>query len=150
MKTNREKQVKVGFGVMILRRNKTLLGLRHSDPKKADSELHGEDTWTMPGGGIHFGESFEDVCYREVFEECGLKINKKKIELVSVANDKVKDSHYVTIGFLAKDFKGKVKVKEPDEIVEWKWFDLKKLPKNLYFPSKRLLDNYLAKKIYQK
>jgi hypothetical protein len=32
----------VGFGVMILRNGKVLLGQRHMDPAKADSELHGE------------------------------------------------------------------------------------------------------------
>ncbi|MEI6673270.1 MAG: hypothetical protein WCL02_08415 [bacterium] len=32
----------VGFGVMILRDKKVLLGQRHTDPTKADSELHGE------------------------------------------------------------------------------------------------------------
>jgi hypothetical protein len=35
-------KVGVGFGVMILRDGKVLLGQRHVDPTKADSELHGE------------------------------------------------------------------------------------------------------------
>ena len=34
--------VGVGFGVMILKDGKILLGQRHEDPNKADSELHGE------------------------------------------------------------------------------------------------------------
>jgi len=34
----------VGVGVMILKDNQILLGRRHSDPSKADSELHGEGT----------------------------------------------------------------------------------------------------------
>ena len=71
-------QVKVGFGVMILRKGKVLLGLRHSDAKKADSELHGEGTWTMPGGKMHFGESFEDTCFRETKEETGIEIDKNQ------------------------------------------------------------------------
>lgn len=32
----------VGFGILILRNGKVLLGQRHMDPTKADSELHGE------------------------------------------------------------------------------------------------------------
>jgi hypothetical protein len=35
-------KVGVGFGVMILREGKILLGQRHVDPVKASSELHGE------------------------------------------------------------------------------------------------------------
>lgn len=58
------KNLGVGFGVMILKNNKVLLGKRHIDPEKADSELHGEGTWTMPGGKSHFGESFEEASYR--------------------------------------------------------------------------------------
>ena len=42
------KKIGVGFGVLLLRHNQILLGKRHYDPKKADSELHGEGTWTMP------------------------------------------------------------------------------------------------------
>ena len=52
--------VGVGFGVMILREGKVLLGQRHVDPVKASSELHGEGTRTMPGGKMHFHESFEE------------------------------------------------------------------------------------------
>jgi 8-oxo-dGTP diphosphatase len=68
----------VGFGVMILNdNNEVLLGKRHGDSKKASSLLHGEGTWTMPGGKLHFGESFEEGAHREVLEETGIKINKK-------------------------------------------------------------------------
>jgi len=40
----------VGVGVIILKDSKVLLGKRHSDARKADSELHREGTWTLPGG----------------------------------------------------------------------------------------------------
>ncbi|OIO63851.1 hypothetical protein AUJ69_00310 [Candidatus Woesearchaeota archaeon CG1_02_47_18] len=39
-----EKGVGVGFGVMILRTGKIILGKRHDDPEKASSLLHGEGT----------------------------------------------------------------------------------------------------------
>lgn len=150
MKTDAKRQVKVGVGVMILKKGKILLGLRHDDPKKAKSELHGEGTWSMPGGKIDFGESFEDVCSREVYEECGIRLNKRDIKLISVANDRETDAQYVTIGFLCQKFRGKPKIKEPDEITDWKWFDLKNLPKNIYIPSKEIALNYLTKRIYKK
>ena len=61
-----KKKVGVGFGVMLMKEGKVLLGKRHVDPEKADSELHGEGTWTMPGGKLEYGESFEDGAKREV------------------------------------------------------------------------------------
>ena len=137
----------VGFGVMILKEGKVLLGHRHENPEKASSLLHGEGTWTMPGGKLHFQEKLKEGAVREVFEETGIKV--KGLEVISISNDIVQDAHFVTIGFLCKDFEGEAKVMEPDEITEWKWFDLNNLPSPLYFPSEKIIKNYLAKKIYQ-
>ena len=137
----------VGFGVMILKEGKVLLGHRHENPEKASSLLHGEGTWTMPGGKLHFQEKLKEGAVLEVFEETGIKV--KGLEAISISNDIVQDAHFVTIGFLCKDFEGEAKVMEPDEITEWKWFDLNNLPSPLYFPSEKIIKNYLAKKIYQ-
>lgn len=144
-----EKRVGVGFGVMILRDGKVLLGQRHVDPAKASSELHGEGTRTMPGGKMHFHESFEDLCARETFEETGLKINTDTIKIISITNDIVPDKHFVTIGFLAEDVEGEPQVMEPDEITRWERFDINDLPAPLYFPSEKVIKNYLAGTIYK-
>lgn len=132
----------VGVGVMLLKRGKVLLGARHSDPRKADSELHGEGSWTMPGGKLHFGEELEGAACREVLEEIGVKINPKKLKMISVTNDIVEDAHFVTIGFLCEDFQGEPKVMEPDEITEWRWFALDALPHPIFFPSRKILNQY--------
>lgn len=139
----------VGVGIMILRDNKVLLGKRHEDPDKADSELHGEGTWTMPGGKLHFGETLEDAVFREILEETGAEINKGDLKLVSITNDIVEDAHFVTMGFLCKNFQEEPKVMEPDEITEWKWFSLDDLPTPVFSPSEKILKNYLARQIYK-
>lgn len=136
----------VGVGIMILRDSKVLLGKRHSDPKKAGSALHGEGTWTMPGGKLDFQEELEECAFRETFEETGIKINKNKLEIISLTNNIVEDAHFVTIGFLCRDFDGEPKIMEPDEIVEWEWFSLDKLPQPIFLPSKGVLENYFKKK----
>lgn len=133
---------------MILRGGKLLLGRRHHDPIKADSELGGQDTWTMPGGKLEFGEEFEDAAIREVKEEIGLEITREDLKLVSLANDKGNGSQFVTIGFLCEKLVGEPKVMEPDEIVEWQWFDLDSLPAKVFMPSQKVLNNYIAGKIY--
>ncbi len=142
------KKVGVGFGVLILKDNKVLLGKRHDDAEKADSELHGEGTWTMPGGKMHFGETFEQSAAREVEEETSIIINQENLKLISIANDRVEDAHFVTIGFLCQDFQGEAKIMEPDEITQWQWFELNNLPEKLFFPSAEILNNYTDKKIY--
>lgn len=139
----------VGFWVMILRDGKVLLGQRHVDPIKASSELHGEWTRTMPGGKMQFHESFEDSCYRETLEETWLHIDKNTIKIISITNDMVPDKHFVTIGFLSQDVQGEPQVMEPDEITQRKRFDLHDLPQPLFFPSAKVIKNYLDWTIYQ-
>lgn len=137
----------VGFGVMILRRGKVLLGHRNENPEKASSLLHGEGSWTMPGGKLNFQEELKKGAIREVLEETGIKV--KNLKVISISNDIVTDAHFLTIGFLTEDFEGEPKVMEPEEITEWNWFDLNALPSPLYFPSGKIIKNYLARKIYQ-
>jgi len=145
---SKEKKVGAGFGVMILKDKKVLLGRRHDDPEKASSELRGEGTWTMPGGKLEFGESFEEGAEREVMEETG--IITKNPRVICLHNNKNEHAHFVTIGLLCENFQGEPKVMEPDEITEWQWFDLDNLPENLYFPSANIIENYLSKEFYLK
>jgi len=139
-------KVGVGVGIILVKDGKVLLGKRHDDPEKADSEMHGEGTWTCPGGGVEFLESPEETAIREVEEETGIKVNKARV--ISMSNDRVEDAHFITIGLLAEDFEGEPLVKEPDEITEWKWFDLNELPSPLFLCSEKLIKNYLEKKFY--
>ncbi len=136
-----------GLGVMVIKDKQVLLGLRHADPTKADSELHGEGTWTMPGGKIRFGENFEQTASRELTEETSLI--GREFKLISLATDKVPDAHFITMGMLCTDFSGQVKTMEPDEIVEWRWFALDNLPAKMFPASRTVAENYLNGTIYQ-
>ncbi len=141
------KYPRVGIGVMVIRDNKILLGLRHQDPEKADSELHGEGTWTMPGGKVDWHQTIEESAKRELEEETSLKANKLK--LISVSDEIVHDNHFVTNGFICTDFEGDVQVMEPDEITEWKWFAFDSLPEKVFPPSMKVLKNYLDGEFYK-
>ena len=141
-----EKRPDVGVGIMIVRNGKVLLGKRHDDPEKADSLLHGEGTWTLPGGKLGFHEKPTEGIIRECVEETGIRI--KNPSLISVGNEIVHDNHFVTLGFIASEFEGEAKVMEPGEITEWRWFPITELPKPIFFPSEKIIKNYMNKKIY--
>ncbi|MDD3647526.1 MAG: NUDIX domain-containing protein [Candidatus Dojkabacteria bacterium] len=140
------KKMGFGFGAMILRSGKVLLGLRNEDRRRASSLLHGEGSWTMPGGKVDFGESYIEAVKREVREETSLKVNSAK--LISINNTVGRNAHFLTLGFKITSFSGSLKVMEPEEIIEWKWFDLKKLPQNLYVPSRIIIEKYGKRKLF--
>jgi hypothetical protein len=71
-------------------------------------------------------------------------------EVISVHNCKNEHAHFMTVGLLTHEWQGEASVCEPDEIIEWKWFDLKDLPYPRYFPSFEVIENYLAGKFYVK
>jgi 8-oxo-dGTP diphosphatase len=144
----KKKTVGAGFGVILERNGEILLGRRHKSPDKADSVFKSAGVWSLPGGKLDWGESLEEGAIREVMEETGIKIYNPQV--ISVHNCKNEYAHFVTIGMTAKKWTGKAKVMEPDEITEWKWFNLDKLPKERYFPSFEVIENYIAGKFYIK
>ena len=137
----------VGVGVMILKDNKVLLGLRNPNKEKASSELNGQGTWTMPGGKVEFMEKLVDAAKRELEEETSLKATK--IEFLCISDDMTDTAHYVTAGFIVKEYTGEVKTMEPETIMEWKWFDINNLPTNIYKPSLKSIEKYNSGKIYE-
>jgi len=143
------KKMGCGFGVMIIKYGKVLLGQRHVDPEKASSLMNGEGTWTMPGGKLDFGESFENGARREVLEETGINVDIKDLKVISLTNDIVPTAHFVTVGLLCTNCNDDAKVMEPDEITQWKWFDLENLPEPLFEPSRKILKNYKDKVFYK-
>lgn len=145
----KEKKMGIGVGVIVLNeKNQLLLGLRNDHPENSDCDLHLRGPWTMPGGKLEFGESFEEAGIRETKEETDLDV--EDVEVICFSNDQNQHVQFVTVGMIAKKYSGDVKIMEPDEITDWKWFDIDKLPKKMYFTSEKIWKNYLANKFYDK
>ncbi len=143
-----KKRVGAGFGVILEKDGKILLGKRHPDPDKADSAFRSAGEWSLPGGKLEWGESLEDGAIREVKEETGIDIQNP--EVISVHNCMNEHAHFVTVGIKAKSFSGEAQVMEPDEITEWQWFDINDLPQPRYFPSFEVIENFQKGQFYIK
>jgi 8-oxo-dGTP diphosphatase len=143
-----KKRVGAGFGVILEKDGKILLGKRHPDPDKADSAFRSAGEWCLPGGKLEWGETFEEGAIREVQEETGITI--KDPQVISVHNCKNEHAHFMTVGLIAHEFEGEAKVMEPDEITEWGWFDINDLPSPPYFPSFGVIENFKQGKFYIK
>lgn len=130
---------KVGIGVIVVRDGKILLGKRIAG--------HGSGTYSLPGGHLEFGETFEETATREVAEETGLR-NITVKGLISVSNDIAYDKHYVTLCILTESTEGTPYPAEPDKCQNWAWYDPTGLPDNIFIPSKKAIENWLAGTVY--
>lgn len=133
--------IKVGIGVIIENDNKILLGHR-CEVYEDTGGIHEGDTWTLPGGKQEYEETILECAKREVSEETNLDIND--LLVLGASDDITSDRHFITIHVLAKSYSGILNVMESDKIDKWEWFDIDKLPSNLYSPSKKSIDIYLG------
>jgi 8-oxo-dGTP diphosphatase len=81
----------------------------------------------LPGGFVDVGETVEEACIREAYEETNVHINI--IRLIGVFSDPKRDprGHTITIAFLCEPSKKNEILKAKDDAVSIEMIQLKKL-----------------------
>ena len=129
---NDKENIKQGVGVWMFNPSgQVLMGLRLSK--------HGFNTWSAPGGKPEVNETLIDTAIRETFEETGIVLKPRTLRLFSITDDVFPDSHYLTTHYRVDNVLSVPRVMEPNKCKEWRWFDLNKLPKNLFLSAQNLL-----------
>ena len=125
--------VRVGVGVFVFKDGKFLIQKRKGS--------HGEGSWSLPGGHLEFGESFEETARREVREEANIEI--KNIRFGAVTNDHFVDEnkHYVTIWMISEWASGEVKNMEPEKCTAQTWNTFDDLPSPLFLTWNQLFES---------
>jgi len=125
--------VRVGIGVFVFKDGKFLIQKRKGS--------HGEGSWSLPGGHLEFGESFEETARREVMEEAGIEV--KNVRFGAVTNDHFVDEnkHYVTIWMLSEWASGQVKNMEPEKCTAQTWNTFDDLPTPLFLTWNQLFES---------
>jgi len=132
----------VGVGVIIQNsKGEILIGKR----KGSHSPYY-----SIPGGHLENGESFEEAAIKEVFEETNLII--KNLSFVCVTNNlktfKEINKHYVSINMFSNDFEGECKVNEPEKCEEWFWCNINEIPNPQFDASEFAIECFKEKKSY--
>ena len=118
----KEGKVRLGCSAVIFdeKREKVLL------TERADNKQ-----WCLPSGGVDAGETVEETCIREVYEETGL--NVRVIELVGVYSDPNRvveypdgnKAHVIALSFTAEIIGGKLGLS--DETTDFGYFAIKEM-----------------------
>lgn len=131
--------VRVGVGVFVRKDGRFLFQLRQGS--------HGTGTWSLPGGHLEHGESFEDTARREVKEETNLTITN--VSFCAVTNDifEAESKHYVTIWMMSEWESGELVNTEPHKCLEQRWVTIDTLPQPLFLTWNQLLTSEFINQI---
>lgn len=105
----------VGVGVVVWKGDEFLLVERGKEPRKG--------TWSIPGGGVEYGERLEDAAKREIAEETGLEI--ELTGLLDVLDSVTRDEagrvrgHMVLVDYAARWLSGEARPGSDAPAVGW-------------------------------
>lgn len=133
---------KVGIGVIIENSEREIL-----IGKRIGSH---SPFFSIPGGHLELGETFEEAAIKEVLEETGLKIFNP--EVICVTNNLRtylgEKKHYISVNLYTNQFEGEIEVKEKGKCECWNWFQPKNIPKPHFDASEFAIECFLKGKFY--
>ncbi|AHG18689.1 ADP-ribose pyrophosphatase [Chania multitudinisentens RB-25] len=95
--------------------------------------------WSIPGGYLDAGETFEQCAQREVAEETGLQIASP--EFIGISNNlqtwQAEGKHTVSVCMWVQHPGGEAELKEPEKCAAWRWCAPDSLPEP-HFEASRM------------
>lgn len=132
----------VGVGVVIINQHhQVLIGKR----KNSHAPYY-----SIPGGHMEAGESFEQAAMREIAEETGLELIDPQV--IAVTNNlktfKQEGHHSISVILTCNQFNGEPQLLEPHKCESWQWVDPHNLPTPHFDASESAIKCYLEKCCY--
>lgn len=132
----------VGIGVLLINsEGKILVGKRKVNPAPK---------YSIFGGALEMGETFEEAAIREAKEETNLDIRNPKVFAITnnIETFNEEGKHSISVMLVSNEFSGELKVMEPDKCESWFWCDPHALPDPHYDASQMAVECYLKNKFY--
>lgn len=134
---------RVGLGVIVQNADGKILVLRRAGPHAP--------YYSIPGGSLEAGETFEQGAARELQEECGISIAAPAV--IALTNNletyAQEGTHFVSVILLVTSYTGTPTLLEPDKHAELAWVDPRHLPEPHFEASRQGVECYLSKTFYR-
>jgi 8-oxo-dGTP diphosphatase len=98
--------------------------------------------YTLVGGTVEAFETAPQALIREAFEEAGVVLREKDLQLVHVLQKVKNGEQRITLYFKTYRWEGQLMAREVHKFKECEWFHLDKLPKNLTQSIRHVLQKY--------
>ncbi|MEV6975611.1 NUDIX domain-containing protein [Kitasatospora sp. NPDC093806] len=96
-------------------------------------------TWSLPGGKVDLGESFEQTAARELAEETSIVLPAADMRVLGLLLDHELGRPRLTAAVLAPPSLAAAVVTEPHSCGGWERFALDALPEPMFYPSALVL-----------
>ncbi|MFZ6036191.1 MAG: nucleotide triphosphate diphosphatase NUDT15 [Patescibacteria group bacterium] len=106
--------------------------------------------YSIPGGHLDMGETFEQAAIREVREETGMDISQPRVIAITNNLETYRESglHYISVVLQAGSHRGEPVIREPEKCSEWRWVDPRQLPQPHFDASRMGVACFLKKAFY--
>ncbi|TQI81298.1 ADP-ribose pyrophosphatase YjhB (NUDIX family) [Serratia fonticola] len=107
--------------------------------------------WSIPGGHLDAGETFEQCAQREIAEETGLQIGTPTF--IGISNNLqtwlTEGKHTVSICMMVQHPGGEAVLKEPEKCAQWRWCSPDDLPEPHFEASRMAIHLWQNQQVYQ-
>lgn len=120
----------------LLKKDNQLLFVKHRKNKR--------EYYLLPGGGVDYGESFQQALKREFMEEVNLEIEVDNMLFISEAIAPDASRHIVNLFFEVRYLSGEIKLTEEERLVGVEYINIEDLEKYTIFPNitKNILESF--------